>query len=307
MDYKKKYIKYKTKYLNLKSSNFSGINEISEGNKVNKSKYINLKNGGSSIPKIIHLIWFGDKPSYLEDKINKWLDNNLKYQVWLWTNKKYFNYELDINTDRFHIKPIEEWLTDLKIKEIINLWLDLPLNKWGRMKYAATSDIARIAILYEYGGLYSDIDNEPEKIPNNWENQEFYLLGTDESFFPALLGSIKENMLFQIALDIIKNIDYKFINELYDKNKKEKWTCIGEFIGIVLNESFNIYKLANPLLKDRNEYTIYFDDDTTFNKYSSSKIIIGSDLSREIDTGKCEYVEDFYNTINFIRDKYKTT
>ncbi len=52
VDYYEKYIKYKSKYLNLKRDlEFGFLDKISKGEFINKSKYLNLK-GGTFYKKI---------------------------------------------------------------------------------------------------------------------------------------------------------------------------------------------------------------------------------------------------------------
>lgn len=100
------------------------------------------------IPKIIHQIWIGPKP--FPENCKKWQESWLKlnpdWEYKLWTNK------------------------DLKYLTLENQKYYDEEQNWG-----AKSDILRYEILYQFGGLYVDVDFECIQ-PFDWLHQycDFY-------------------------------------------------------------------------------------------------------------------------------------
>lgn len=86
-----------------------------------------------SIPKVIHLCWFGRGkfPALAEMCIESWKKNLPDYEIKIWNEDNY-----DVNCCRYTKKAYEE-------------------RKW-----AFVSDYARLDILYRYGGVYMDTDLE---------------------------------------------------------------------------------------------------------------------------------------------------
>ena len=105
------------------------------------------------IPKIIHYIWFGNrqKSKKIEKCINSWKQFCPDYEIIEW------------NETNFDVKchPFAE-------------------EAYEAGNYAFASDIARLIILYEYGGIYVDADVEFIKNPDDLlDNQAFIGIETD--------------------------------------------------------------------------------------------------------------------------------
>lgn len=123
------------------------------------------------IPKIIHQIWLGGNspPKKLMDT---WKQSEFDYI--LWDEEKISSLNL-INRDKY------ERFLDKKI-------------------YYGAADVARVEILYKYGGIYVDADYEKLKeLPNKWLEYDF-LCGSPvdknsssfrigNSFFGAIMES----------------------------------------------------------------------------------------------------------------------
>jgi len=98
------------------------------------------------IPKFNHFIWYGSKiPEKYLINIRTYL-KNMDYQIFLW-----------IDTE---IEEIRRRLdnTNIKVKDISSLTM---INDVA-MKYEsiiAKADIMRLEIVYQYGGIYTDIDS----------------------------------------------------------------------------------------------------------------------------------------------------
>lgn len=85
------------------------------------------------IPKVIHYFWFGkkEKPPIYHKCIESWKKYCPDYEIKEWTED---NFDININP----------YVSEAYKKE----------------KYAFVSDYARFYILYNYGGIYLDIDVE---------------------------------------------------------------------------------------------------------------------------------------------------
>ena len=86
-----------------------------------------------SIPKIIHYCWFGGGPISAESQkcMESWKKYCPDYKIMAWNEQNF-----DISTNRYVQQAYEA------------------------KKYAFVSDYVRLAVLYEYGGIYLDTDVE---------------------------------------------------------------------------------------------------------------------------------------------------
>jgi len=113
-----------------------------------------------TLPRIIHRIWLGSEPTneMLLNIIESRQSIHGSVELWLWTNKC-SRPKLSFN--------------NIKLCNLDSLWLNLAAiypqahilhsaferESHGHFyNYASASDIARLAILYCYGGLYLDMD-----------------------------------------------------------------------------------------------------------------------------------------------------
>lgn len=132
------------------------------------------------IPKVIHYCWFGGNPK--SDLINKCIESWKKYCP---------DYEIiEWNENNFDINICEYTKQAYEAK-----------------KYAFVSDVARLYIIYNYGGIY--LDTDIELIRNfdelleyngwfNWETERFINTGLG-------FGSKKNNPLIKFLLDDYNN------------------------------------------------------------------------------------------------------
>lgn len=94
------------------------------------------------IPKIIHQIWFGER-DYRKLYNPEWIDS------WKELNP---HYEYIVHTETDAIKVLQKYP---KYYEVFKK-LDAKRN----LKYALRSDFLRYLLMYEYGGIYVDMDFE---------------------------------------------------------------------------------------------------------------------------------------------------
>jgi hypothetical protein len=152
-------------------------------NKILPDELIKMRMGKPKIPKVIHYVWFGEKP--LPDKyrqnIEGWKRLCPDYEIKLWNEDNYDVYKIQYIKDAY---------------------------KAG--VYAFASDCARIDIINTYGGIYFDTDVELLKNIDD--------LLYSESFFPVSynrcfnsgdgFGAVEGNSITQYMLEVYKNISF---------------------------------------------------------------------------------------------------
>lgn len=142
------------------------------------------------IPKIIHYCWFGGKP--LDEKSKKCIES--------W--KKYFpDYEIiQWNESNFNVNEIE-----------------FMKKAYDNQKWAFVSDVARLLIIYEYGGFYFDTDVEIIKSFNDIIDDGFEgYFGLEHDLLPNSglgFGAIKHQKVIKELIDVYKNLDYDRYSE----------------------------------------------------------------------------------------------
>lgn len=153
------------------------------------------------IPKIIHYIWLGGKPlpKIAEKCIESWKKFCPDYEIKRWDETN-----LDLNKYQFVLDAIEA------------------------KKFAFASDVLRTEILYNYGGIYLDIDVELIKPIDNLIADVDCLMGFETSNLlnPGLLIASKPN-----------NPDLKNILEIYKTLKFDA----NNLINITVCEIYTKY------------------------------------------------------------------
>ena len=90
-----------------------------------------------NIPKIIHQIWVGKPmPDHLKTYCDSWRQLHPDWEYWLWS-------DADL-----------QWLVN---RDIYDRWPELAPRNAGQFR----SNIGRLEILAEHGGIYADCDMEP--------------------------------------------------------------------------------------------------------------------------------------------------
>ena len=144
-----------------------------------KEKYPTYLN--NPVPKLLHFIWIGSiVPDKYVNNLNTYVNNNPDYKIVLWVDRNY-----NFSIEGIHISNIST--LDVINKHELNM-VD---------NYGAKADILRLEILYEYGGIYSDIDSKSLKpfdgvflkdtvtyIESGWNNlQNAFLCFSKENVF----------------------------------------------------------------------------------------------------------------------------
>lgn len=157
----------------------------------------------TAIPKIIHYCWFGNgvKPKIAIKCIESWREKLPEYQIIEWNEN---NFNLKVN------KYVEQ--------------------AYLLKKYAFVSDYARYYVLYNYGGIYMDIDVEVLKPLDIFLNDTAFT-GFENDYFVAtglILGSIAN---VKIIEDLMNGYDNR---EFLGKDGKVDLTTVVEYTTKVL-------------------------------------------------------------------------
>lgn len=166
---------------------------------------------GFMIPKIIHYIWLGGKdlPTIAKKCIASWQKYCPDYEIKRWD-------ETNLDLDKYQF-----------VKDAI-----------ASKKHAFASDVLRTEVLYQYGGIYFDIDVELLKPIDELLNHNCFMgFETSNLLNPGLvLGTIKNNPDLLNILDIYKNTKFD-INNLRNLTVCEIFTSYYEKFGLVRKNS----------------------------------------------------------------------
>lgn len=179
----------------------------------------------TKIPKVINYCWFGGnkKNKVAEKCIQSWKKNCPDYEFIEWNEN---NFDVNMNN---YVKQAYE-------------------NK----KWAFVSDFARLWILYNYGGIYFDVDVELLKPIDDLLNYSCFLASEDNIYINTGLGCAAEkgNILFKQMLD-----DYNDINFIKDDGSMDLTTCVIRNSKSIENNFLN--KIADkntPTVINNNAY-----------------------------------------------------
>jgi mannosyltransferase OCH1-like enzyme len=142
----------------------------------------------SRIPKLLHLIWVGNKdvPTDVNNNISKWRELMPDWNIRIWRNE-------DINENEF-----PHYIVD-KINSSI--------------KFAQKADIMRYHIIEKYGGVYVDTDNVPHRSLN-----DILTFGSDivlwhdnfvtwEYISISFIGAVPHHPILQLACELCKTAE----------------------------------------------------------------------------------------------------
>ena len=161
------------------------------------------------IPKKIHYIWFGkgEKNDRIKQCIESWKKYMPDYEIIEWNED---NFDIDCN--------------------------EFCKQAYENKKYAFASDVARLKVLYEYGGIYMDTDVEVYKPLDEFLNEEGFT-GFEDVHYPvtATMGCVKGNPIIKMMLDYYDCVDFKMYENWQDYiTYQETNTCIMSNILSIL-------------------------------------------------------------------------
>ncbi|MGQ8869460.1 glycosyltransferase family 32 protein [Myroides sp. TSA_177.3] len=165
------------------------------------------------IPKKIHLCWFGKgvyplKMMQCLASIAKYLPD---YEVIIWTEDNF-----DIAKYRFAQEAYQE------------------------KKYAFVSDVCRIHVLNEHGGIYLDTDVEIIKSFDSFLSHQFFCgFESDCLLSTAVIGSVKQHIILKRILAFYQNKSF------YRKHLYKKYYTTPNTITITKDFLLHGLKLTN--------------------------------------------------------------
>ena len=192
---------------------------------------INVKFTEFGIPKLIHQTYKDENiPDHWKISPREWKEKHPDYDYIFWTDSDIFKYMEEMHPDKLEIfKSFKH-----NIQRV---------------------DMFRYFILYDYGGIYSDLDNYP------FENIEIYLNKNTDAYFtgsPVIKTCLTNN--FMVARP--KTNIFKYI---CDKVKNEKpWYCYSKFLEVMCTTGPNF--LDKTVKKFGKDY--YVLPTNKFNAYS---------------------------------------
>jgi mannosyltransferase OCH1-like enzyme len=168
----------------------------------------------SNIPKLLHIIWVGDKdiPADVNKNISKWRELMPDWNIRIWRNE-------DINENEFPDCIVDK----------INL----------STKFAQKADIMRYHIIEKYGGIYVDTDNVPHRSLN-----DILSLGSDIVLWHdnivtwkyisiSFIAAVPHHPILQVACELCKTAE---INTA-DVHLKTGPHLLGTAVSIVGDKS----------------------------------------------------------------------
>lgn len=203
--------------------------------------------GDNMIPKKIHYIWFGkgEKNERVKTCIESWKKYMPDYEIIEW------------NEDNFDIN-----------------YNDFTKNAYANKKWAFVSDVARLWVLYNEGGIYMDTDVEVYKPLDQFLNEEGFT-GFEDVHYPvtATLGAVKGNPVIKLMLDYYNCIDFKLYDNWQDYIKyQETNTCIMSNIFSLLgiNRDWNATQRIKHFTIYPQSYFFTKDEGWTWHSFNGS-------------------------------------
>jgi len=158
------------------------------------------------IPKIIHYCWFGpnELPETEQKCIESWKKQLPDYQIMFWNEKNF-----DVNSVEY-------------VKQAYEL-----------KKYAFVSDYVRFKVLYEYGGIYLDTDQEVLKNLDEFLEDDIVLGFENRTMIAAgLIGAIPKH-------PFTKNVmDYYHSHVFVENNVMDTTTIVQIMTEILVKKGF---------------------------------------------------------------------
>lgn len=195
------------------------------------------------IPKIIHYCWFGkkEKPDLIKTCIKSWEKILNDYTIMEWNETNY-----DITAYKY----VEE--------------------AYKEQKFAFVSDVVRLDVLYEHGGIYLDADVEVFKKFDNLLNTDKCILGFEEKNYVAtsfIAAPPKNSFIKYFLKTYIENSFYNNDGTLDTTTNVYKLTSILIEKGLAQNNT--LQTLSNNIMVFPQEYFSPYDYINCISKQSS--------------------------------------
>jgi len=165
------------------------------------------------IPKIIHYCWFGksEMPEIAAKCIDSWHKYCPDFEVKLWNES---NFDVNINSYSREAAKVNQW--------------------------AFIADIARLWVIYNYGGVYLDVDVEVIKPIDDFLNNQMFLGFESHSVINmgSGFGAEKKIYLLKKMLDSYDSVPFINADETINTIASPKYTTASmESEGFLLNNT----------------------------------------------------------------------
>ena len=175
----------------------------------------------ADIPKKIFYVWDGDKPNFVQSCIVSWKINNPDYEI------------IELNNDHPLYQKVSQENEFFQYCAKRNI-------------FAPMSDILRLEALYEYGGVYMDIDIQLLKSLDSIIHQNFLGIEIKDSVNGAIMG-------FEPKHPLIKRLRDYYRNEVMQSEK----FIIPQVITMFLKEVYNENEFLPDKKYEYSDLTVY--------------------------------------------------
>lgn len=190
-----------------------------------------LKKTLDRAPRIIHTFWFSGDP--LPEEYQKCLDSWKKYcpdyEIKIWNQETY-----DCGKQEFVKRAIEA-------------------RKW-----AFAADVARLDVLYEYGGIYMDLDVEIYQPLDDLLGHKGVFFHLDNYIDMPVFASVKGNELLKKLMALYDGLEFS-MDEEYQKNvliQPRFVKPVFEAEGVPMEEG--VHEVNGNLYLPRNMFLPYY-------------------------------------------------
>lgn len=188
----------------------------------------------SCIPKIIHYCWFGhkEKPDAIKKCMESWEKYLPDWEIIEWNESNYDVHKIPYISDAYNLK-----------------------------KWAFVSDYARCDVLYQYGGVYLDVDVEfirplPEEI---LKCRGFCGFEGSGEIGPGLIwGMQKGDELLKVVMDSYSEERFSYQPDGIYKTVNTRLTAIMREMGLIKN---NLKQSVGGIIVFPSEYFCAYDTD----------------------------------------------
>ncbi|MCC4481315.1 glycosyltransferase family 32 protein [Limosilactobacillus reuteri] len=178
------------------------------------------------IPKTINYIWLGKKkkPKLVKDAIKSWRKKAPEYKIVEWNEEK-IDSIMDGNSFYY--------------------------NALNNKNFSFASDYARLAILYNYGGIYLDTDIILTKNPSKYLKDRELVLGIENPKRGYILTAFIASIPHQNFIGLLLN---SYENKIYDKSKL---VPNSQEIGAIAFKKFNLEYKGITQFRNESKIVIY--------------------------------------------------
>jgi len=251
----------------------------------------------ASIPKIIHLLYFGETPffNFQYKCVKSMIEHMPNYQIIIYNNKQ----------------PVNNKYWDALMKErnitIKNIVVPEFYDGFELKHFQYKADVVRLELLYEYGGVYLDLDmfivKNFEKVINSGKDLYLSKEGKKEGLINAFIACKPKNEFLKIWLDNFKS-GLRMNNWAYhirDTNRllleRNKHYLLKYNIQILEHENFmpflwnerdKFVNIANHKFEDHN-YGVHLYETIL------KDVLINNQFFEMLEEEKLQYYHNFKN------------